>query len=114
MGPTAEDTGNSKTMMHDSESGADVSSTTSEMMAENEAASDDAGGGSGSNNSDKEGMPLDAQKDDNLVKWAQGTVMLVLLLSAATVATLSYVLLSNSEASSFQAQVRIVVKMSLV
>jgi hypothetical protein len=46
------------------------------------------------------------KKDQKLVRGARVTVMLVLLTSAVTVATLAYVLLSMNEEKSFQDQVR--------
>jgi hypothetical protein len=45
--------------------------------------------------------------ETKMIKGARTTVLLVLLVSAITVATLAYVLISQSEASSFRAQVRI-------
>jgi hypothetical protein len=50
-------------------------------------------------------VTMKATKDEKLVRWARGTVMMALFLSAVIVATLAYVLLSKSEHSSFVAQV---------
>jgi hypothetical protein len=44
--------------------------------------------------------------DVKIARGARATVLLVLLISAVTVATLAYILLSESENESFQAQVR--------
>jgi hypothetical protein len=44
--------------------------------------------------------------DGKIARGARATVLLVLLISAVTVATLAYILLSESENESFKAQVR--------
>jgi hypothetical protein len=44
--------------------------------------------------------------DVKIARGARATVLLVLLISALTVATLAYILLSESENESFKAQVR--------
>jgi hypothetical protein len=49
--------------------------------------------------------PVQPTKDEKLVRGGRITVMTVLLVSAAAVATLAYVLLSKSEYTNFDAQV---------
>jgi hypothetical protein len=47
----------------------------------------------------------ESAQDANLVRGARATVLIVLLISAVTVASLAYFLLSLSESESFKAQV---------
>jgi CHASE domain len=57
---------------------------------------------------DVDGAPLTvkASRDDRIARGGRITVMAVLLVSAATIAALTYFLLSKSEYSSFESQVR--------
>jgi hypothetical protein len=49
---------------------------------------------------------VSSKKDEKLVRFARATVMLVLFVSGMLVATLAYVVVANSQASSFRLQVR--------